>query len=29
MRILHVVHSDAFSGVERHVAVLAGAQVAA
>jgi glycosyltransferase involved in cell wall biosynthesis len=29
MRVLHVVHSDAFSGVERHVAVLAGAQVAA
>jgi glycosyltransferase involved in cell wall biosynthesis len=29
MRILHVVHSDAFSGVERHVAVLAGAQVTA
>jgi len=29
MRVLHVVHSDAFSGVERHVAVLAGAQAAA
>ena len=29
MRLLHVIHSDAFSGVERHVAVLAGAQAAA
>jgi glycosyltransferase involved in cell wall biosynthesis len=29
MRVLHVIHSDAFSGVERHVAVLAGAQGAA
>jgi glycosyltransferase involved in cell wall biosynthesis len=29
MRVLHVVHSDAFSGVERHVAVLAGAQAVA
>ena len=29
MRLLHVVHSDAFSGVERHVAVLAGAQASA
>jgi glycosyltransferase involved in cell wall biosynthesis len=29
MRVLHVIHSDAFSGVERHVAVLAGAQAAA
>jgi glycosyltransferase involved in cell wall biosynthesis len=29
MRVLHVVHSDAFSGVERHVAVLAGAQATA
>lgn len=28
MRILHVIHSDAFAGVERHVAQLAGAQAA-
>ncbi len=26
MKILHVIHSDAFAGVERHVAQLAGAQ---
>lgn len=28
MRVLHVVHSDAFAGVERHVARLARAQAA-
>lgn len=28
MRVLHVIHSDAFAGVERHVAQLAGAQAA-
>ena len=28
MRIVHAVRSDAFAGVERHVAVLAGAQAA-
>ena len=26
MRVLHVIHSDGFSGVERHVAMLAAAQ---
>ena len=26
MKVLHVIHSDAFAGVERHVAQLAGAQ---
>ena len=26
MRVLHVIHSDGFAGVERHVAMLAAAQ---